>query len=214
MVAVRLDDGDRGRLHGTFLGVSTLMLGATLGHLQVNIEYLKFEVLLVDWGALGGVDMGDEGGRWGSGASAQKKRVDAGTSLCMGEISLTIDEVALLPMLLLVESQFLPFDAGKCVFMGVETGNVRNDTRIFEFNKCVVDDEAGEVVGMEDAEVCVGGGHGSEGRFGKCAGVEGFEVLNLVLAAGAKVVSVLTNLQISYILGHFWPLLFVEKTKG
>ena len=33
IVAARLNDGDRGRLTGTLLGVSTLALGATLGHL-------------------------------------------------------------------------------------------------------------------------------------------------------------------------------------
>ena len=33
MVAARLDDGDGGRLSGALLGVSTLALGATLGHL-------------------------------------------------------------------------------------------------------------------------------------------------------------------------------------
>ena len=126
--------------------------------------------------------------------SAQKKRVDAGTSLCMGEISLTIDKVALLPTLLLVESQFLPFDAGECMFMGAETGDVCDDTRIFEIDKCIVDNETGEVVGVEDVEVGVSGGHRGEGGFGKCAGVEGFEVLNLILAAGAEVVSILTNL--------------------
>ena len=150
--------------------------------------------MLIDWGALSGVDAGDEGGGWGSGASVQKKRVDAGTSLRVGEISLTIDKAALLPMLLLIESQFLPFDAGECVFMGTETGDVCDDTRIFEIDKCIVDDEMGEVVGVEDAEVGVSGGHRGEGGFGKCTGMEGFEVLNLVLAVGAKVVSILTNL--------------------
>ena len=64
MVAARLDDGDGGQLTGALLGVSALALGTTLGHLRVNIEYLKFEVVLVDWGALSSVDVGDEGGRW------------------------------------------------------------------------------------------------------------------------------------------------------
>ena len=48
MVMVRLNDGDGGRLGGTLLGVSSLMLCATSGHLRVNIEYLKFEVMLID----------------------------------------------------------------------------------------------------------------------------------------------------------------------
>ena len=64
MVAARLDDGDGGRLSGALLGVSALALCTTLGHLRVNIEYLKFKVVLVGWGALGGVDAGDEGGGW------------------------------------------------------------------------------------------------------------------------------------------------------
>ena len=63
MVAARLDDRDGGRLSGALLGVSTLAFCAMLGHLQVNIEYLKFEVMLVDWGALSGIDAGDESGR-------------------------------------------------------------------------------------------------------------------------------------------------------
>ena len=70
IVAARLDDGDRGRLSGALLGVSTLALCTMLGHLRVNIEYLKFKVVLVNWGALGSVDAGDEGGGWGSGAGA------------------------------------------------------------------------------------------------------------------------------------------------
>ena len=70
MVATRLDNGDGGWLSGALLGVSALALCTTLGHLQVNIEYLKFKVVLVNWGALGSVDAGDEGGRWGSGAGA------------------------------------------------------------------------------------------------------------------------------------------------
>ena len=117
-----------------------------------------------------------------------------GTGLCMGEIPLTVNKAALLATLLLVESQFLSFDTGECMFMGAETGDVCNDARVFELNKCVVNDEVREVVGVEDAEVCVSSGHGSEGWFGECAGVKGFEVLDLVLAAGAKVVGVLTNL--------------------
>ena len=107
--------------------------------------------MLIDWGALSGVDAGDEGGGWGSGASVQKKRVDAGTSLCVGEISLTIDKAALLPMLLLVESQFLPFDTGKCMFMGAEASDICDDAGILEFDKCIVDNEVGEMVGVEDA---------------------------------------------------------------
>ena len=70
IVAARLDDGDGGWLTGALLGVSALALCATFGHLQVNIEYLKFELMLVDWGALGGMDAGDESGGRGSGASA------------------------------------------------------------------------------------------------------------------------------------------------
>ena len=127
----------------------------------------------------------------------------------MSEISLTIDEAALLATLLLVESQLLSFDAGECVFVSAETGDVRDDAGVLELDKCVVDDEAGEVVGMEDTEVCVSGGHGGEGWLGECAGVEGFEVLNLVLAVGTEVVGVLTNLQVSDVFGHFWPLFFV-----
>ena len=170
--------------------------------------------MLVNWGAPSGVDAGDEGGRWGNGASVQKKGVDAGTSLCMGEIPLTINKVALLAMLLFVESQLLPFDAGKCMFMGTETGDVCDDARIFEVDKCVVDDEMGEVVGVEDAEVGISGGHRGEGGFGKCTGMEGFEVLNLVLAMGAEVVSILTNLQVAYILGYLWSLFFVRENEG
>ena len=214
MVAARLDDRDGGWLSGVLLGVSALVLCAMLGHLQVNIEYLKFEVVLIDWGALSGVDAGDEGGRWGNGASAQKKGVDAGTSLRMGEIPLTIDKAALLATLLLVESQLLPFDAGECVFMGEEMGDVCDDARIFEVDKCVVDDEMGEVVGVEDAEVSISGGHRGEGGFGKCTGVEGFEVLNLILAVGAEVVSILTNLQVVYVLGYLWSLFFVRENEG
>ena len=117
-------------------------------------------------------------------------------------------------MLLLVKGHLLPFYTSKRVFMGAEASDVCNDAGVFEFDKCVVDDEVGEVVGVEDAEVCIGCGHGSEGGLRECAGVEGFEVLNLILATGAKVVSVLTNLQLLYVLGHFWLLLFVRKDKG
>ena len=70
IVAARLDDGDRGRLTGALLGVSALALCATFGHLRVNIEYLKFEFVLVDWRTLGGMDAGDESSGQGSGASA------------------------------------------------------------------------------------------------------------------------------------------------
>ena len=70
MVAARLDDGDRGRLSGALLGISVLALCTTLGHLQVNIKYLKLEVMFVNWGTLSGVDAGDEGGGRGSGASS------------------------------------------------------------------------------------------------------------------------------------------------
>ena len=112
----------------------------------------------------------------------------------MSEVPLTVDKTALLATLLLVESQLLPFDAGKCMFVGAEAGDVGDDARVLELDKCIVDNEAGEVVGMEDAEVCVSSGHGGKGWFGECAGVEGFEVLDLVLATGAKVVGVLTNL--------------------
>ena len=134
--------------------------------------------------------------------------------LCMGEIPLTIDEAALLATLLLIESQLLPFDTGECVFMSTETGDVCDDARILEFDKCVVDDEAGEMVGVEDAEVCVGGGHGGEGGFRESTGVERFEVFNLVLAMGTKVVGVLTNLQVADVLGHLWPLFFVGEDEG
>ena len=70
MVVVRLGDVDGGRLTGAFLGVSTLALCTTFGYLRVNIEYLKLEIVLVDWGALGSMDAGDESGGRGSGASA------------------------------------------------------------------------------------------------------------------------------------------------
>ena len=69
-MAASLDDGDGGQLTGALLRVSALAFCATLGHLRVNIEYLKFELVLVDWGTLGGKDAGDEGGGRGSGASA------------------------------------------------------------------------------------------------------------------------------------------------
>ena len=61
MVMARLDDGDSGQLSGMLLGVSALALCAMFGHLRVNIEYLKLEVMLVDWRALSGVDAGNEG---------------------------------------------------------------------------------------------------------------------------------------------------------
>ena len=70
MVAARLDDGDGGRLSGALLGVPALALCAMLGHLQVNIKYLKFEVVLVNWGPLGSKNAGDEGGGRGSGTGA------------------------------------------------------------------------------------------------------------------------------------------------
>ena len=69
----------------------------------------------------------------------------------MGEIPLKVDKVALLASFLLVESQFLPFNAGECVFMGAEASNVCDDAGVLELDKCVVDDEAGEMVGVEDA---------------------------------------------------------------
>ena len=214
MVAARLDDGDGGRLSGALLGVSSLTLCATFGHLQVNIEYLKFEIVLIDWGALGSKNVGDEGGGRGSGASVQKKRMNASTGLCMGKVSFAVDEAALLTMLLLVEGQLLLFDAGKHMLIGTEASDIRNNTGVLEVDKCIVDDETGEVVRVEDAKVCVSSGHGSEGRFGECAGMEGFEVLNLILATGAEVVGVLTNLQVADILGHFQSLLFIGEDKG
>ena len=70
IMAARLDDGDGGWLAGALLGVSALALGTTFGHLRVNIECLKLEVMFFDWGALSGVDAGDEGGGWGSGAGS------------------------------------------------------------------------------------------------------------------------------------------------
>ena len=140
--------------------------------------------------------------------------MDVGASLCMSEIPLTIDEAALLAMLLLVKSQLLPFDAGKRMLVGAETGDIRNDAGIFEFDKCIVDDEAGEVVGVEDPEVRVGGGHRGEGWLGEYAGVEGFEVLNLIFATGAKVVGVLTNFQVADILSYLWSLLLVGEDEG
>ena len=114
----------------------------------------------------------------------------------MGEIPLAIDKAALLAALLLVKGHLLPFNTGECVFMGTEAGDVCDDAGVLELDKCVVDNEVGEVVGMEDVEVCVSSGHGSEGWFGECAGVEGFEVLDLVLAAGAKVVGVVKFLEL------------------
>ena len=98
--------------------------------------------------------------------------------------------------------------------MGTETGDVRNDARILELDKCVVDDKAGEVVGVKDMEVGVSSGHGSKRWFGECAGVEGFEVLDLIFAVGAKVVGVLTNLQVPNVLGYLWPLFFVGENEG
>ena len=70
IVAASLDNGDRGRLTGVLLRVSALALCASFGHLRVNIEYLKLEVVLVNWRTLGGMDAGDKGGGRGSGASA------------------------------------------------------------------------------------------------------------------------------------------------
>ena len=63
MVVARLDNGDWGQLGCALLGVSLLAFCATFGHLQVNIKYLKFELVLINWGSLSGVDAGDEGGR-------------------------------------------------------------------------------------------------------------------------------------------------------
>ena len=62
MVVARLDNGDGGWLTGALLGISALALGTTLGHLRVNVEYLKFEVVFFDWGALSGMDARDESG--------------------------------------------------------------------------------------------------------------------------------------------------------
>ena len=70
MVATRLDDGDGGQLTGALLGISALALCTAFGHLRVNIEHLKLEVMLVNWGTLGGIDARDESGGWGSGAGA------------------------------------------------------------------------------------------------------------------------------------------------
>ena len=66
-----------------------------------------------------------------------------GTSLGMSEIPLTVNEAVLLAMFLLIEGQLLPFDAGKCVLMGMEAGDVGNDTGILELDKCIVNDETG-----------------------------------------------------------------------
>ena len=170
--------------------------------------------MLVNWRALSGVDVGDEGGWWGSGAGAQKKRVDSGTSLCVSEIPLTINKAMLLAAFFLIEGQLLSLDASECVFMSAETSDICDNTGVLEFDKCVVDDEAGEVVGVEDAEICVGSGHRGKGWFGECAGMEGFEVLDLILAAGAEVMSVLTNLQVPYVFSHFWPLFFIREDEG
>ena len=49
ILAARLDDGDGGQLGGVLLGVSLLALCTAFGHLQVNIGYLKLEVVLIDW---------------------------------------------------------------------------------------------------------------------------------------------------------------------
>ena len=70
------------------------------------------------------------------------------------------------------------------------------------------------MVGVEDAEVGVSGGHRGEGRFGECTGMEGFEVLDLVLTMGAKVMSVFADLQVLNILGHLWPLFLVRENEG
>ena len=160
------------------------------------------------------MDAGDEGSGWGSGVGTQKNGMDAGAGSGMSEIPFTVNKAVLLAVLLLIEGQLLPLDAGKCMFMGAEMGDVCNDTRIFEVNKCIVNNETGEVVGVEDAEVSISGGHRGEGGFGKCVGVEGFEVLNLILAVGAEVVSILTNLQVVYVLGYLWLLFFVRENKG
>ena len=89
-----------------------------------------------------------------------------------------------------------------------------DNARVLEFDKCVVDNEVGEVVGVEDAKVCVSGGHGSEGGFGECMCMEGFEVFDLILAPGAKVVGVLTNLQVADVFGYLWPLFFIREHEG
>ena len=68
IMAASLDDGDGGRLTGALLRVSALALCTMFGHLRVNIEHLKLEVMFVDWGALSGVDARDKGGGRGSGA--------------------------------------------------------------------------------------------------------------------------------------------------
>ena len=60
--------------------------------------------------------------------------MDADTSLSMSKVSLTVNKAALLAVLLLIEGQLLPFDAGERVLMGTEVGDIRNDARVFEVN--------------------------------------------------------------------------------
>ena len=67
---------------------------------------------------------------------------------------------------------------------------------------------------MEDVEVSVSSGHGGEGGFRECMGMEGFEVLNLILTMSPKVMSVLSNLQVANVLGHFWLLFLIRENKG
>ena len=98
--------------------------------------------------------------------------------------------------------------------MGAEVSDVCDDAGVLEVDKCIVNNEAGKVVGVEDVEVSIGGSHGGKEGLRECMGVEGLEVLDLILAMSTEVVSVLTNLQVADILGHLWPLLFVRENKG
>ena len=39
-------------------------------------------------------------------------------------------------------------------------------------------------------------------------------MFNLILAAGTEMMSILTNLQVTYVFGHLWPLFLIREDEG
>ena len=64
--------------------------------------------------------------------------------------------------ILLIKGQLLPLDAGECMLMGMEVGDIRDDAGVLEVDQCVVNNKMGEMVRVEDAKVGVSGCHRGE----------------------------------------------------
>src|SRR5579863_5978017 len=110
---------------------------AGVNALLLEVEILKLMVMLIFWGTLSSVDVGDKSGAGGEGACAKEGWLNTGMGMGISEVSLVVNQPCLNASLLPFQLNLLPLNSRKFIFMGTEMGDVSDDAGILKVDECV-----------------------------------------------------------------------------